>query len=52
MEIQLKEKFVKKHIGLSDVGLAGPSWLQCLKCQKEYSIDYDENDRMIKGDIR
>jgi len=47
-----ERKIRKKHIGLSDIGLAGPSWLQCLKCQKEYDIDYDDNDRIIKGDIR
>jgi len=41
----------KRH--RSDIGLTGASWLECLKCQKEYDIDYEEDgNKIIRGDER
>jgi len=42
----------KKKVHRSDVGLAGACWLECLKCQNEYDVNYDDEDRIIRGDIR
>lgn len=47
-----KKRIRKRDVLLADVGLAGSSWLECNQCHKEYDIDYDDNNRIIRGDIR
>jgi hypothetical protein len=42
----------KKRMHNSDIGLAECSWLECKKCDKEFEIDYDDNNMIILGEER